>query len=480
MFTSNRAFAAALITIFVVALGLRLGLAAKYVGLDSPPDFDANPDQIDYEMLAHRVSSGAGYTLADGSPTARRSPGTSWTLAPIYAVTGRSFIAGRIWFCLISAATCLAVAWIAVQIAGRGAAVASAALLAIYPGHAYYAMHFVSEVPYCFCLALGVAATMRAWRGARLGGTDKAGSAGLSVVDSADAPTLTSSEDSACQCHPANDPANGFAYLLLAGLCFGFAILCRTQLTLLVPLAFVALIVFYRKLPRAQWQLHMRRVAVQLAVIAAVLSPWLIRNTIVFGKPVLSNIAGLGLYGAHNPITFNDPNWRGTWIKISELERQFGALPMDEVLKDEEAKRRGLHATLVNLPRLPQIALYKLGRFVWPFMDTPNRVVQWTFALAWIAVIPLIFIGGRFAWRTARRPTLLLLLPVLSTVAAIVLFYGSVRFRDSIAPLFITFAGIGVARAAAVIAARFTSKTSATSDADAVIRLADDRQRKAA
>ncbi len=417
---SKRTFFIVLTATVILAFAIRVGLAVKFVGLDSPPDFSANPDQIDYELFAYRVSIGAGYTFEDGTPTARRSPGTSWSLLPVYAVAGRSFAAARLWFCLLSAATCLAVAWIGSQLAGRGAGLLAAGLLAVYPGHAYYAMHFVSEVPYGLCLALGVAATIRALRG-----------------------------------------ASG-RFSVLAGVCFGFGILCRTQLTLLVPVALATLALLFPRTERGAWMGHARRVALQSVVVAAVLAPWLIRNHAVFGKPVLTNIAGLGVWGAHNPITFNDPDARGTWLRTSELEQRFGKLPDGEVLKDEEAKRRGMASIAVNLPRLPQIVAYKLGRFVWPFMDTPNQIVFWAFGLAWIAVMPLIFIGVRWTWRTASQGTLILLLPIASTVATVMLFYGSVRFRDSIAPLFITLAGVGAARVLAAMVARFAGRESET------------------
>ena len=409
---TQRSFIIILATIFFVALGLRIGLASKFVGLSSPPDMSANPDQFDYEWGAYQITQGNGLVREDGTPTATRTPGTALSLAPAYALFGRSFAAGRIWFCFISALTCLAVAWVAFQLAGRLSAILAAALLAIYPGHAYYAMHFVSEVPYGLYLTLGTGLSIYAWR--------------------------TGSKWS----------------MISAGAAWAMAIHCRPQLLLIAPIVFTLLLmmVMMRKMDRATWVSAMRQWAVQTCIIAAFVAPWFARNAAVVGKPVFSTIAGHGLWGSHNPFTFNDPKLRGDWIRVSDLERHFGKLPEGEVAKDAEASKRGWQSIAANLPRLPQIVLYKVGRFLSPFFETPNKIVRWAFALSWMAVVPLIIFGSWQTWKRTRAQALIFLLPVLTTLATVVLFYGSIRFRDSIAPLFITMAGIG----AASIAARFS------------------------
>ena len=413
---TTRSFCFALASIFVLAFVLRVGLAAKFVGLDSPPDMGANPDQFDYEWGAFQITQGNGLVHTNGEPSAIRTPGTALSLAPAYAIFGRSYAAGRLWFCLISAATCLAAAWVALQLAGRGAAILAAGLLAIYPGHAYYAMHFVSEVPYCFYLAFAVALTIHFHqRGGKFAG-------------------------------------------LFAGICWAMAIHCRPQLILLLPIAMVAALALYRRMDRTQSVAAMRVWAVQTCIVTALVAPWFIRNAIVIGKPVFTTIAGHGLWGVHNPLTFNDPTYRGDWIRVSDLERMFGKLPQGELAKDAEASRRGWESIAVNFPRLPQLVLYKLGRFVSPFMDTPNKTVRWAFALSWIAVIPFMLIGGWHAWKHAKSSMFIFLLPVVATIATIVLFYGSIRFRDSIAPLFIAMAGIGAAKVLSMIASLRSAK----------------------
>ncbi len=430
MHLSQRRFILALLAIFVVALLVRVGMAARFVGLDSPPDFDANPDQLDYEWGAYQLVSGNGLVTESGQPTATRTPGTALSLAPAYLVVGRSFTAGRIWFCTLSAATCLVVAWIAWQVAGRGAALLAAVILAVYPGHAYYAMHFVSEVPYGLFLPLAVALTIHQYR------------------------------------------HGGRWIAILAGACWTMAIYSRPQLLLLVPLSLLGILLAlpvllrYRAALCQQWLPILRLWAVQVAVVAVLLTPWFVRNAIVVGKPVMSTIAGQGMWGSHNPLTFADPTYRGDWVRMSDLEAQFGALPEGEVARDAEASRRGRAAALSHWDQMPTLVMYKLGRFLSPFLATTNATVRIAFAAAWLAIAPLVVVGAWQGWRTSRAATIVLLAPMLATLVTVILFYGSIRFRDSIAPLLVTLAAVGLMSLARLAKSRLARSAAAAGPQD--------------
>ena len=121
------------LAIFAVALAIRVGLAAGVIGLDASPKGEANPDQLQYERFAYYLSTGDGYVSQPGTPTACRAPGTSFLLAPVYSAFGRSFSAGRLWFCLMSAACCPLAGWIGHRVAGNGTGLLAAAWLAFTP-----------------------------------------------------------------------------------------------------------------------------------------------------------------------------------------------------------------------------------------------------------------------------------------------------------------------------------------------------------
>lgn len=399
---ATRQFAAGVVLVFLVALVARLTLTHRFVGLDAPPDVSANSDQVDYEILAHHMTTGRGYAIVPGQPTATRTPGTSLTLVPVYALFGRSFALGRVWFCVLSALTCVLAVWLGTLCFNRIVGLFAGIGLALYPAHAYSAMHFVSETPFGFWLLLALIATGYAYKRQR----------------------------------------GGWGVNILAGVLWALAVYTRPQLLLAVPVAgALAAIAF------AMWDReHLKRFAVQAVVLMLVLSPWVARNAVVMGQPTLSTITGYGLWGSHNERTFNDPAYRGGWVKASELIDAKHPLSGGEVQRNAQATRYGKQAILAHIDRMPALIAAKLWRLVTPIKDTDNRMVQLAFASGWIVVGPLMLVGLVVTLKRKPATAWLLLLPILATIAGTVIFYGSDRFRDSVAPVFVVFAAAGAYR----------------------------------
>lgn len=386
--------------VFVIAFVARAGLTYQFVGFGSPPDANANSDQLDYEALAYHVVTGQGYAVTPGEPTARRTPGTSMALMPVYAVFGRSFLLGRMWFCLLSAMTCVWVVWLGTLVSGRVVGLLAGLGLALYPGHAYNAMHFVSETPFGFWLVPALVFTVLAIRRNR----------------------------------------GGWRWDVLAGACWAMAVYARPNVLLVVPIAGgPALIAFIMRDRR-----FIKRFAVQALVLTLVLSPWVWRNAVVMGSPTISTITGYGLWGSHNDLTFNNPAYRGAWVKASMLIDAAHPLTGSEAEQNQQATRYGIEAIKANVGMMPRLVVAKLWRLVTPFEDTDNRIARLAFAVSWIAVLPVILIGMVTLWRRQRTSAFVLMLPILATIASTVVFYGSVRFRDAVAPAFIVLAAVGV------------------------------------
>ena len=391
--------------VFALALALRIGVAIAFEGLASAPNATAQPDQIDYEWFAYRLSAGGGFTDATGAPTASRPPGTSLTLLPIYVLAGRSFLLGRLWFCLLSAATCLAAAWVARQCFGRPAAVLAAAWLAVYPGHFYYPMHFVSEVPYALWITLACGFAVRALDGAAM------------------APNVA------------------------AGAMWGLAVLTRPQALFVLPVAWL-----FVSASRARWNRYARCLVIQTAVTLAVLLPWAARNAVQLGTPTLTTVGGHTFWGAHNEIVLGTPELRGSWVRTSDLVDGRHPLNGSEVERETAAWRYGVQFVRSNWTAMPVLALMKMWRLVSPFESTSNRAVLWTFAIAWLLTAPWVLTGLTIVGRD-RASAAILMLPVLATVVSSVVFYGSIRFRDSTLPLLLVFAARGVTGLVPILAA---------------------------
>lgn len=426
---SRRRFLLAVLSIVVGAFALRVGMASAFVGLSSPPDAQANPDQVDFEAIAWQVARGHGFVLDDGSPTARRAVGTVASLLPPYLVAGRSYAAGRVWIALLSAATCGLVVWIGAMGFSRRVGLTAGAMLALYPGHAYYAMHFLSEAPFGFWLALSVALTMRAHRASRVW------------------------------------------WYAPAGLAWGMLILTKPQFVLLLPLVCGAFVLYtiaalLRKAGRAENTRQVSRHGVAFQSGAAIfmttltagacMTPWIIRNHAVMGVPGLSTIVGHGLWGGNNELVLDDPVWRGRWLKTSELERRLGVdLPADETAANKAALGYGLRFIRENPREMPGLAAAKLGRLVTPFPRTGNQAVYWSEAVAWCLLAPLCVLGFVRWWRHSRSDVMVMLLPIIVTLAVAVVFFAIVRYRNALSPVLVVIAAPAVESLGRFLADRF-------------------------
>jgi hypothetical protein len=273
----------------------------------------------------------------------------------------------------------------------------SAFWLALYPGHFYYPMHFVSEVPYGFWLTLACGSMVSALR----------------------------------------DTRHVNRFTLLAGVCLGLAVLTRPQIALVVPIA--GLLALLSRRTKRQELIHLATTAI---IMGAVLLPWLVRNTVVMGKPTLSTVGGVTFWGANNETVLNDPPLRGLWLRSSDLIDDRHPLTGTEIEKEEQAWQYGVDFVARNPGRIPGLVAMKVWRLVSPFEATENRVVWWTFAVAWLFTVPWAVAGIVLVLKDDRDRIAggVLLVPLAATLLTTLVFYGSIRFRDSVIPLLVVLA----------------------------------------
>ena len=396
----QRRFWRFLAVIVLAAFALRLTIAAEYQGLSSPPKAEANPDQVDYEALGWRLAAGGGYSDANGNPTAVRAPGTPVLIEMIYIVFGHEHAAVRIVFCVLSALTCLVAGLLAAELFGNFAGLCAAALLALLPNHAYYAQHMLSEVPYALVIAVAClwTATSRHERGL-------------------------------------------WPFDLGAGLMFGLAFLTRPQSVLCLPLVGLLALAGATR-ARGAGLLQFARIAF---VFALVVAPWIVRNELQLGTLAPNTLGGHTFWGAHNEVVTSDPATIGSWMPVDSLVDAAHPLPVGEAARSAAAWGYGLDFVRAHLAEMPRLLFWKLVRQYSPFFETPNRLVYWSFALAWTLVFPLFLVGLWLGLRHARASTLLLLVPLVSTLASGLVFYGAMRFRDGDAALYVVLAAAALA-----------------------------------
>jgi hypothetical protein len=412
--------------VFLLAFAIRVGVTAEFQGLQSRPKRDANPDQMEYEGFAYSLSVGQGYCLVPGEPSACRPPGTSFTLLPVYlafAWSGHAehdlptrYLVARLYWCGLSALTCVAVGWLAARCFGDRLAIPAALWLAFYPGHFYYSMHFLSETPAGLFLTLATGFSVASLRNGR----------------------------------PIDD--------VLAAMFWGMAALTRPNLILAAPLAPLARLFFFRTGVGRDFG----RLVLQGAVVLLVTGPWLARNAVVIGKPTFCTVVGgFTFWGAHNEKVYTDPALRGCWVRCSDLVDPEHPMPVDELGKDAVSWRYGMDFIRAHAAEMPSLIGWKLYRLVGPPAEVTNGAVYWAFLAGWFGTAPFAVLGFVVSWRRSAAAAVALLVPVLITIATVVVFYGSERFRDAVAPIVVVYATLGAATLV-----RFSPKSADAADYD--------------
>ncbi|MBN2208967.1 MAG: glycosyltransferase family 39 protein [Candidatus Coatesbacteria bacterium] len=200
-----------------------------------------NVDEADYELIAKNLYEHNGYCYIKGQPTAFRPPLYPLMIAGVYQVVGgRSISAVRWSQALISAVTAGLIFSLGCLLFGRTAGLFAGAIFTVYPTMLEFVPQLLSETAFIFLLTGAVYLLVLAI---------KRGTAGM------------------------------FA---LPGLAFGAAFLCRPVLFLFLVGLFLPMMLFLAR--RGVVQKPLMRGAVLLLSCATVVSPWAIRNYVVFSE----------------------------------------------------------------------------------------------------------------------------------------------------------------------------------------------------
>jgi 4-amino-4-deoxy-L-arabinose transferase-like glycosyltransferase len=109
-----------------------------------------------YDSVARLLTTGSGLVGFDGAPTAAWPPGYPVLLALIYTIFGPSLLAAKLCNALLGTATVLVTFLIAREVNRPRAGLLAGAMLALFPGHVLFSPPIVSEALFglLFCVAL--------------------------------------------------------------------------------------------------------------------------------------------------------------------------------------------------------------------------------------------------------------------------------------------------------------------------------------
>jgi len=407
LFPSRRTY---LIVLFLVAFLLRLGVVA---GLRDIHKFHgrspAGADAVEYNAIALNLVSGNGYAITPGQPTSFRAPGLPFFLAALYSISYENYPLAYFALIVVGALTCLVTYYLARELLTEGWARIAGLLTAIYLPHVYFSSIFMSEVLFALCVGLGLWLLLLYLR------------------------------------------SSSIWLLTAAGLCLGYAALCR-PIGLLLPVFLAPAL--YRS-ARPNWGRLVQSVIIFGLAFSAVILPWVFRNYEVHHHIVtIATNGGSTFYGANNDITLHDREFMGSWIPTNYLpgRKEIDATP-DEYSHDQLEWKLGKEWVYSHLADLPLTTVYKIARFWLPDWSSGNRKFVLMQMVAYTPMGILILMGLILSLRPIQQAAAPAWLAVHGVLAAnllsSVVFYGSARFRDSITPVLMIYATLAIQRIAA-------------------------------
>lgn len=352
-----------------------------------------------YVQIAQNITAGRGFEW-EGQPTTRRPP-----LYPLYMslfVALHAYPWGiQLADGFLSALSCMMLFWIARDLFDEKSALLGAIFLAVDYISIRQSVAVMPETLFVFFLLVCFFILFRAIKSLR--------------------------------------PALFFA----AGIAAGAVLLTRDVLIFYFPLAAASL--FFLKAP---WRTRMIAFAVFLAGLIMTISPWMVRNSLICGRPAMITVtAGNTFYIANNPRATGGRTG-GDW----EWEVD-SAYPKDAYflsLTGEEADRYLLGLALDFIRDEPAKFFYLMQRKIWnmwrPYQSNSPRMTRWISALEYILVMFFAVYGffkSRLDWRR--------LLPIYSLFAYLFAIHAvlisSIRYRYPAMPFFMIFGAFGVVAA---------------------------------
>lgn len=256
-----------------------------------------------------------------------------------------------------------------------------------------------------------------------------------------------------------SDCGRGLNRTLLAGLVMGLALWQRATLLAAGAAVWVAAILFGRPHRRKQ----LARATVWLCVAVLVVSPWLFRNYLLFGRFVLTTDSAHVLWLGNNPWsigTYSDMEGRRVFQLADPAfrERIHGASELGQYDIFLGEVRRFV---LENPEKFGALVLAKLWAYVWFSPNAGIEYAAWQRALyraAYTGLLSLGVLGFALSWRRAtheqHRRVVVLLSSVLGLAAVHALMAINLKHRVPLELVLAIFAAESISQGFAFVRAR--------------------------
>ncbi len=396
-----------------------------------------------YFEAAARLAAGQGYTSPDGGGfTAWWPIGYPAFLAAVFAIFGASVMAAKLANLVLWGTTAAAAYLLGLRVGGRGVAVGAGLLVAVFPEFVFFSNLVASE---------NLATVLLVW----------------SVL------LLVWMEDS--------QGSRDVALAAGSGLLMGLGAVARPTLVMLPAVIAMAMLL------RRRDKRGLLAIGVFLATAVLAVTPWLVRNAVRMGSPVMSTSAGVTAYISNNagaaggygngkeeplPARAASSPAREVWMNAEYSRRAVTWVAAHPVqwLTLTPAKFAGLFGTSTGLrwnvareARLPGGGQAAFNGAVEdrPIGGAEGRLVRWVTSMGARSAWPMIVLwaagsAGLVVALARRRPGAFWMAVVVGywIVFHVLVAYGNSRFLVPVSPIMCVSAAELVRAAVMPLAAR--------------------------
>jgi len=394
---SDRLGARVLVAIFLLSLALRLLFVWVQETYHIFDIYFFAGDSVLYEGLARSLLAGEGYSFK-GHPTAVVTPGYPFFLAAVHMLGADSPMSVGIVQCVVGAITCLLIAVIGNAVGGRLAGLTAGVLAATYVHFVWWTGYILTETLFVFFVVSAVV-TLLQWQ----------------------------------------EDVSSIPRAFAAGLLLGLGALTRPHMVGFGVLACILIVVS----ARGQRRRAAASAACLVLALALVLTPWAIRNYVVFGVPIVgSTLSGAVLYQG------NSPGATGGTDGYLDA-RDFRPLNVPPTLGEVETDRaysRAAWQFIRDEPwSLPGLAVRKFVNMWRPTYGGASFRNILLFGGSYLLVVVLALFGILRSLKAGPgKPERILLLGLAFFVGLHLIVPGMIRYRLPAEPFLILFAAQAV------------------------------------
>ncbi len=377
------------------------------------------PDERAYDGIAWGIVQGKGYLAPS-----YRAPGWPSFLAGIYFLFGHSFFWARAAQVVLGSLMCLLVYSIAVKIFDKKTAFLSTFVSIFYPPFIYISGVLYPTNLFTLLLALSIFLLLKL----------KTGRSSIIYI--------------------------------LTGFCFGLATLCRPIFLSFIPFGLFYIFTFQEK----AFTKKIGRISLVLFVTLLTISPWIIRNYIVYNKFVLVSTGGYMLWSGNNPLAKGNSDDRRSvavelntneWLdRLSKnnpdekcgIERLRKVLSgADEIERDKILQREAIRFMWENPGHTGRLFIRKFVALYTPFTKTMTQNVftssrnKMVVSFAFYPILFFAFIGFFFSLPQWRK-TLIFYFVIFSLSLTYAIFTVCTRFRIPVDPYLIILASFATVK----------------------------------